>query len=66
MDTTIIVQELSVILRIIFALILGLVVGSEREKMRKPAGLRTHSLGCMSSAAIVSVSMFAHQIVSFT
>ena len=62
MDTTIIVQELSVILRIIFALILGLVVGSEREKMRKPAGLRTHSLVCMSSSAIVAVSMLAFPV----
>ena len=55
-------QEISVMLRIIFAMILGIFIGSEREKMGKPAGMRTHSLVCMSSAAIVAVSMAAFPV----
>jgi putative Mg2+ transporter-C (MgtC) family protein len=62
MATIISAQELSVMLRIVFALILGIVIGSEREKMGKSAGMRTHSLVCMSSAAIVSVSMLAFPV----
>ncbi|MBU4246507.1 MAG: MgtC/SapB family protein [Nanoarchaeota archaeon] len=62
METTITFQEISILLHIIFALILGLVIGSEREKMGKSAGMRTHSLVCMSSAAIVSVSLLAFPV----
>jgi len=54
--------ELSVLFRIIFATILGILIGAEREKMGKPAGMRTHSLVCMSSAAIVAISMLAFPV----
>src|SRR5919106_645417 len=42
-----------VLLRIITATVLGAVVGFEREKAGKPAGLRTHILVCLGTAIVV-------------
>jgi putative Mg2+ transporter-C (MgtC) family protein len=42
-----------VLLRIITATLLGAVVGLERERAGKPAGLRTHILVCLGTAIIV-------------
>jgi putative Mg2+ transporter-C (MgtC) family protein len=42
-----------VLLRVITATLLGAVVGFEREKAGKPAGLRTHILVCLGTAVIV-------------
>ena len=44
-----------VILRLAAATILGAVVGFERERARKPAGLRTHTLVCVGTALFVLV-----------
>lgn len=42
-----------VLLRTITAVILGAVVGIQREKVGKPAGLRTHMLVCLGTAVVV-------------
>lgn len=42
-----------VLLRILTATLLGAVIGFEREKAGKPAGLRTHILVCLGTAVIV-------------
>lgn len=42
-----------VLLRVITATLLGAVVGFEREKAGKPAGLRTHILVCLGTAIVV-------------
>ncbi len=42
-----------VLLRLISATLLGAVVGFEREKAGKPAGLRTHILVCLGTAIVV-------------
>lgn len=44
-----------VILRLIAATLLGALVGFERERAGKPAGLRTHTLVCVGTAVIVLV-----------
>ncbi len=65
---SIIIQELSaglpdtdelvrVILRLLIAVVLGGIIGLEREKNDKPAGLRTHMLVAMGSALFVLVPM---------
>jgi putative Mg2+ transporter-C (MgtC) family protein len=36
------------------ALVLGVVLGVERERRRKPAGLRTHAVVCLSCAALTA------------
>jgi putative Mg2+ transporter-C (MgtC) family protein len=42
-----------VLLRLITATLLGALVGFEREKAGKPAGLRTHILVCLGTAIVV-------------
>lgn len=42
-----------VLLRILTATLLGAIIGFEREKAGKPAGLRTHILVCLGTAVIV-------------
>ena len=48
------------IIKLLIAIALGGIVGLEREKMHKPAGLRTHILVCIGAAlaTIVSVDYF--------
>lgn len=47
------------ILRLVLAMILGALVGLEREMHDRPAGLRTHMLVCIGAAlfAIISLSV---------
>ena len=40
-------------LRLALAALMGAIVGSDRERMGKPAGLRTHMLVCMGAALFV-------------
>ena len=42
-----------VLLRVLTATLLGALIGFEREKAGKPAGLRTHILVCLGTAVIV-------------
>ena len=42
-----------IIVRFLAAILLGGVVGLERERMGKPAGLRTHILVCLGTAAFI-------------
>jgi len=47
------------IMRLVAAAVLGSFIGMEREWHRRPAGLRTHMLVCVSSALITMLSMYA-------
>ncbi|MEM2918564.1 MAG: MgtC/SapB family protein [Candidatus Altiarchaeota archaeon] len=51
------ISDINIILRLIVATILSAVIGFEREKMKKPAGLRTYMLVCLGSCLITIVSM---------
>ena len=42
-----------VLVRMVAAIVLGAIVGFEREKAGKPAGLRTHMLVCLGTAVVV-------------
>lgn len=46
-------QLVHVLIRLIAATLLGAVVGIQREKAGKPAGLRTHILVCLGTAVFV-------------
>lgn len=46
-------QMLRVLVRVSVAILLGAVIGWQREQYRKPAGLRTHILVAMGSALFV-------------
>ena len=44
-----------VIIRLMAATLLGAIIGFERERAGKPAGLRTHTLVCLGTAVFVIV-----------
>jgi len=46
-------QLIRVVLRVVAATLLRAIVGFEREKAGKPAGLRTHILVCLGTAVVV-------------
>ena len=46
-------------LRLVVALVLGAVIGWERELQRMPAGFRTHSLVALGSAIFTVISAYA-------
>jgi putative Mg2+ transporter-C (MgtC) family protein len=47
-------QIARVVIRLVAALILGGLVGLQRERTHKPAGLRTHMLVCLGTAVFVT------------
>lgn len=47
------VHFVHVLIRLVAATVLGAVVGIQRERAGKPAGLRTHMLVCVGTAAFV-------------
>jgi len=48
--------ELEMVLRLLLAAVLGAIIGFQREKADKPAGIRTHSLICVGAATFTVVS----------
>ncbi len=48
----ILTQEFQIILKLLLSAFFGLVIGYTREKLNKPAGIRTHMLVCMGSTFI--------------
>ena len=50
--------ELEMILRLLLAVALGAVIGYQRERTGKPAGLRTHILICVGAALFTVVSLY--------
>ncbi len=52
-------NDLTMVLRVVLALILGAVIGWEREREGKEAGLRTHMLICVGATLFTLVSVFA-------
>ncbi len=50
--------EVELIKRLLLATFLGLIIGMEREYKLRFAGMRTHALVCLGSAAFSSVSIF--------
>jgi putative Mg2+ transporter-C (MgtC) family protein len=52
------ISVLDIVLRLLLAIILCGVIGWEREKEEKPAGLRTHILVCLGSTLMMKVSAY--------
>lgn len=50
--------EIEMILRLILAAVLGAGIGYQRERAKKPAGLRTHTLISLGAALFTIVSIF--------
>lgn len=51
-------NELSTILKLSLSLIVGVLVGIEREKKHQPAGIKTHALVCIGACLVVCTSEF--------
>lgn len=49
--------ELDSIIKILLAVIVGGIIGVERESINRPAGFRTHILVCVASALIMDVNI---------
>lgn len=49
--------EIEVILKLIVAVFLGGVIGFEREKIHRPAGLKTNILVCLGSTLLTIISL---------
>lgn len=54
------------IINLMLALMLGIIIGLERQLRKQPAGLHTNALVCLGSAAYVLVSLLATQNVDPT
>jgi len=50
--------SLDIILRLLLAIALGALIGYQRERSSKAAGLRTHVLICLGAALFTVVSIF--------
>ena len=50
--------QVQIILRILLAAVLGAIIGYQRERVNKPAGLRTHILICLGAALFTVASIY--------
>ncbi|MCF8884776.1 MAG: MgtC/SapB family protein [Nitrososphaerota archaeon] len=50
--------ELEIVFRLLIAVVLGSIIGYEREKVDKPAGLRTHMLVALGSCLFTILSLY--------
>ena len=50
--------ELEMVLRLLLAAALGAIIGYQRERAGKPAGLRTHILICVGAAIFTIASLY--------
>ncbi len=49
---------LAIAIRLLFALIVGLIIGIDRERKRRVAGIKTHILVCLGSALVMITSQY--------
>jgi putative Mg2+ transporter-C (MgtC) family protein len=53
--------EVEMVLRLLLAVVLGGIVGWERQMAKKPAGLRTHLLVCIGAALFTLASIYGFE-----
>lgn len=56
--------DVQMFLRLLIAVVLGVLVGYERERAGKPAGVRTHGIICLGAALFAVVSLHGFGNVS--
>lgn len=57
-------SNISVTLKLLLAAVLGIIIGLDREKSGKPAGIRTQMLVCVGSALLAAISVDLIQVVN--
>ena len=55
------ITELSIVVRIVSALVVGGIIGLERGTKNRPAGLRTYMLVCVGSCLIMLTNQYIYQ-----
>jgi putative Mg2+ transporter-C (MgtC) family protein len=55
------INDTTILLRLILSIILGGVIGFERGRAGRPAGLRTHILVCLGSTLAIMTNQFIYQ-----
>jgi len=55
------VNDTSILIRLLLSLILGGIIGFERGKSGRPAGLRTHILVCLGSTMAMMTNQYIYQ-----
>ncbi|MDY6907378.1 MAG: MgtC/SapB family protein [Chloroflexota bacterium] len=50
--------EIDMLLRLLLAVVLGAIIGFERQHAGKPAGLRTHMMVCIGAALFTIASIY--------
>ena len=58
-------NEISITLRFVLAVICGGIIGLEREHKHRPAGFRTHILVCMGAASVMMTSQYLISLTGF-
>jgi putative Mg2+ transporter-C (MgtC) family protein len=53
----------TIIIRLMLAAVFGAIIGLERGRQRRAAGLRTHTLVCLGAALTATVGFFARDII---
>lgn len=56
--------EIEMVLRLLLATALGAIIGYERERAGKPAGVRTHILICLGSALFTIASIYGFGVAT--
>ncbi len=52
------INDTTIIIRLVLAMVLGGIIGFERGKAGRPAGLRTHILVCLGSALVMMTNQY--------
>lgn len=55
-------ETMEIFTNLVVALLLGVLIGLERQWRQKPAGLRTNTLVALGSAGFVSLSLLVHYV----
>ncbi len=51
-----------IFVKLLIALILSSIIGIERELIHKPAGIKTHTLICLSATLVMDLGMYMHEL----
>ena len=52
----------SMVIRLIFSVLLGGIIGFERERKNRPAGLRTNMLVCIGACIVMMTNQYMYQV----
>ena len=58
-------DTIQVVIRLLGAMILGGIIGIERERHNMPAGLRTHMLVCVGASLVMLTSQFIFDVLDY-